>query len=68
MKNNQQNRLNYHIEVNCADDSIDKGELADFICAAIDKKYKKVESVVVRNGFNYDDSDKSKKIAKRKKR
>jgi hypothetical protein len=39
--------INLHVEIECKDESVDKGLVADFICASINKKFKKVKGVVV---------------------
>jgi hypothetical protein len=39
--------INLHVEIECEDESVDKGLVADFICASINKKFKKVKGVVV---------------------
>ncbi len=39
--------INLHVEIECEDDSVDKGKIADLICASVNKKFKKVSGVVV---------------------
>jgi hypothetical protein len=42
--------INLHVEIECEDESVDKGLVADFICASVNKKFKKVKGVVVYDG------------------
>ena len=39
--------INLFVEIEPSDESVDKGLVADFICASINKKFKKVKGVVV---------------------
>jgi hypothetical protein len=39
--------INLHVEIEPSDESVDKGLVADFICASINKKFKKVKGVLV---------------------
>jgi len=39
--------INFFVEIEPSDESVDKGLVADFICASINKKFKKVKGVVV---------------------
>jgi hypothetical protein len=41
--------INLHVEIECSDDSVDKGLVADFICKSVNKKFKKVSGVIVYN-------------------
>jgi hypothetical protein len=39
--------INLHVEIECEDYSVGKGLVADFICASINNKFKKVKGVLV---------------------
>lgn len=54
--------INIHVEIECSDDSVDKGKVADLICAAVAKKFKKVNGIIV-----YDSSKLGLITAKKKK-
>jgi len=42
--------INLFVEIEPSDELVDKGLVADFICASINKKFKKVKGVVVYDG------------------
>ncbi len=53
--------INLHVEIECKDDSVDKGLVADFICKTVVKKIKKVNGVIVYDGDKLKISYKKKK-------
>jgi len=42
--------INLRVEIECTDDSVDKGKVADFICSSLGKKFKKINEVWVWDG------------------
>ena len=53
--------ITLQVEIECSDDSVDKGLVADFICTSVSKKFKKVNGVVVWDGDKLKISSKKKK-------
>ena len=46
--------INLHVEIEVEDESVDKGLVADFICASINKKFKKVRAVFVYDANKFE--------------